>query len=597
LIAMTAFIPALEPLVTRLAEFTRDRTCRLLHVRVGPELRGGAVELARAQEWRPENRAPFVLLEHPHTAADTGWAARVEHARAVHARRREDAEPPISALAEAPGPGDERLRFALQLQQLLHAAPAGTSGIVVVLAPRVLEDAAAWRDAIELLVTRPALASVRWIVVESEAHSLAVLVDELGERAWHVDARVETAVADAALADLARGRTPAGPRGVVPPARRDVVTAVPDADGQRRLALRELVLTAALAASRGQHVEAVGAQRRARDLCESAGWSGEATTMELVLAAQLVAAGAAREAETSFLRALERARAFERPDQVATAGFGLGAARTIRGERHTALVAYAEAALAAEESRSMVLAIEGSRLAGQAALDLRMEPQAIAFLGRAVRLAQESDEDLSRSSAPLAARTLASVCRRRGLGARAAELDACARAFADPARPAPVVSTTVEAPPAPAPPPAAVVAASALDEGTALLTLEEIARVHWGGVVDDPSPPAEGSRSWTHDEIRTLQAAVDRSLDEESTSMLSPDELSALRGQSLGAPLPELVEPVPPPALDGDEQGALADALAQLVAQGEGRMVMRRDDLERIRKSLAEREPDDGGES
>jgi hypothetical protein len=136
-----------------------------------------------------------------------------------------------------------------------------------------------------------------------------------------------------------------------------------------------------------------------------------------------------------------------------------------------------------------------------------------------------------------------------------------------------------------------------MEEGTAILTLEEIARVHWGGVVDDAAPPEDGSRSWTRGEIEMLQGAVDRSLDDDSSAMLAPEELAALRGQSVVHELPAMiaeVEPEAPPSLEApphaDEDAALANALAQLMAQGEGRMVMRREDLELIRKKLLERE-------
>jgi hypothetical protein len=596
---MTALIPTIEPLVTRLGAFTRDRRCKLLHVRVGVELRAATVELVRAHEHRLENRSPFVVLEQDHLEDDAGWDARVEDARRVHEARRIDADPPIPALAPFPG-GSGVAAFALQVQQLLHAAPPGTSGLVVVLAPRRLESAALWRDAVEMLVTRASLSAVRWIVVEAESHSLAVLVDELGERADACDVRVPGDVAISALADLASGRGPAGPRGVVPPPRRDVPSTAPDAEGEKRLALRGLVLTAALATSRKRPTEAIAAQRAARDLCEGAGWRDEATTMELVLGSQLVAAGAVREAENTFLHAIERARAAGRDDQVSTAGFGLGATRTLRGERHTALVAYAEAAVAAETSGSPALAIEGARLAGQAALDVKMEPQAIAFLGRAVRIAVETPEDVSRTSAPTAARMLASICRKRSMPARAAELEAQAQSLAK-GRPVVLeVARPIEVPRVELPSPSA---AASIEEGTAILTLEEIARVHWGGVVDDAAPPEDGSRSWTRGEIEMLQGAVDRSLDDDSSAMLAPEELAALRGQSVVHELPALieeVEPEAPPPLEApplpeapshaDEDAALAAALAQLMAQGEGRMVMRREDLELIRKKLLERE-------
>lgn len=595
---MTALIPTIEPLVARLAAFTRDRRCKLLHVRAGTELRAAAVELVRAHEHRLENRSPFVVLEQDHDEDDFGWDARVEHARRVHEHRRIEADPPIPALPAAPS-AKGLPAFALQVQQLVQAAPPGTSGLVVVLAPRRLDAQPHWRDAIEMLVTRETLAAVRWIVVEAESHSLALLVGELGDAASHCDVRVPEDVALAALEDLANGRAPAGPRGVVPPVRPDVPSTTPDADGERRLALRKLVLSAALATSGKRPAEAVASQRAARDLCETAGWKAEATTMELVLGSQLVAGGAVREAEATFLHAIERARATGRVDQVATAGLGLGATRTIRGERHTALVAYAEAAIAAEASGSMPLAIEGSRLAGQAALDVKMEPQAIAFLGRAVRLAVETPEDVSRTSAPVAARMLADICRRRSMPARAAELEAQAQSFAK-GRPIVVeVARPIEVPRVELPPAAA---AASVEEGTAILTLEEIARVHWGGVVDSDAPPAEGSRSWTRAEIESLQGAVDRSLDDDSSAILVPEELAALRGQSVVGELPAIVappvvEPEAPPMLAelaaADEEAALASALAQLMAQGEGRMVMRREDLELIRKKLLEREGKD----
>ncbi len=260
--------------------------------------------------------------------------------------------------------------------------------------------------------------------------------------------------------------------------------------------------------------------------------------------AAIVGAGAVRDAESSFSRAIEGARKHQRPDKIATAGFGLGAARTIRGERHTALVAYAEAALAAEDSKSTLLAIEGSRLAGQAAADLGMEPQAITFFGRAVRLAEESTEDVSRTSAATAARPLAVVCRRRRMSERASELEEQARRFDSPDR-VPTGEVVREAPE----PEVAVVPEA--PERTSVLTLEEIARMHWGGVSDAPSPPSEGSRSWTRDEIRSLQRAVDHSLDDRISQILSRRELLALHGDS--------VEEVPP-ALPMDLEAAPLEA-------------------------------------
>ncbi len=600
---MSAHAATLEPLIEELAMFVGDPRCKLLHVRVGIGLRRAAVDLVLAHEHRSDNPSPFVVFEQGHTTAVPGWLSRAGHARVQHEQRRDGAEPPIPALLPAPRASDERVGFALQLRQLLAAAPPRTEGLVVVLAPAVLEALAQWRDAVGIYVTAGELADVRWIVVETERRTLDALAVSLGDAARRVDVFVSQDAAAADFEQLVSGSTTPGPKGVTPPSRKDVAGPA-DAAGAQRAQLGTLVLSAALAASRSRSVEAIAAQTRARDVCESAGWFDEAIAMEIVLGGYLVGAGAVRDAESSFLRAIEGARKHARPDKIATAGFGLGAARTIRGERHTALVAYAEAALAAEDSKSTLLAIEGSRLAGQAAADLGMEPQAITFFGRAVRLAEDSTEDVSRTSAAIAARSLAGVCRRRRLFERASELEAQARRFASPDG-APEREVRPEAPEPPKP---RIPMVAEAPEATGVLTLEEIARMHWGGVADAPSPPSEGSRSWTRDEILSLQRAVDHSLDDRTSQILSRHELRALHGDSVQEvpPTPHVdlepdprepapLDPAPPemaPPVDleaaahADEIAAFEQALARMKAFGEGRIVMRRDELELIRKHL-----------
>lgn len=551
----------IEDLVAGLSRFLRDGGGRLLEVLVDPELRRQVVALVMAQEHRPTVRAPFFALEHAHGAQQPGWALRAAALREQHEHRRRTA-PTIPPLPAVPATADERQGFALQLQQLLDAPPPNTEGLVVVLAPASIDAPAQLRDAVALMLGRRELSAVRWIVIEADGEPVAPLVATLGARAQRIDARLPGAVADAELAAMVDDRPPAGPRGVTPPVRPDVPVRIPDADGVRRREIGRLSLAAALAASRGRGVEAVAAQRGARDLATEAGWTDDAVTMELALGAHLVGAGATREAEVTFLRAIETAKQHGMDDKATTAGFGLAATRMVRGERHTALVAYADAAVAAERSGNAMLAIEGSRLAGQAALELRMEPQAITFFAKAVGLAAAAPRDAGLTSAGVAARTLAGLCRQRGLHARADELEAQAEQFTEGASPAvasatvppPVVVAPVVAPPmVPTPAAAAtpVVPAAALDEGTGLLTLDQIARLHMRGVASDPTPPEHGSRSWTHDEISTLQRAVDHSLGEDASRILSRDELAALQGRAVVAD--DAVVPPPPLLVDAGE--------------------------------------------
>ncbi len=424
---MSAHNDSIEALVAALARFLRDDGCRLLQVLASGELRRQVLAVTMAQEHRPTSRVPFLAFEHAHSAAMPAWAQRGEFARAQHDARRGGAEATsdrIAALPAAPQGRDERSVFALQLQQLLQAPPPNTEGLVVVLACTHIDAPDVFRESVAMLVGRRELAAVRWIVIETDGDALAPVVTMLGPRAQRVDTRLPEDAADAELAALVDDRPPASPRGVTPPARPDVPVRVPDADGLRRREIGRLSLAAALASSRGRGAEAVMAQRGARDLATQAGWTGDAVTMELALGAHLVGAGATREAEVTFLRAIDTAKQHGMDDKATTAGFGLAATRTIRGERHTALVAYADAALAAEKSGSPILAIEANRLAGQAALELRMEPQAITFFAKAVGVAAATPGEVGLSSAAVAARALADLCRKRGMHGRADELEA-----------------------------------------------------------------------------------------------------------------------------------------------------------------------------
>jgi tetratricopeptide (TPR) repeat protein len=668
---MSGHAAAIERLAGRVRGFLRDDGKKLLHVVCATELRRAALRLVTAAEHAPENRSPFVVLDAPHRADAPGWSLRIDAVRRQHDDRRDGADPPIAALAPAPPGDDARVGFAGQLLQILHACPAGTRGLVVVLAPAFVEAPKIWAEAVGLLVGGPRLSDVRWIVVDIEASTINPVVAALGDRAVQHDARIDGTEAHAALERLARGGLGAAPRGVIPPPRPDVPAPDTSPDAQRRGEVRGKVLQASLSLARGDGAGAVSAQRAARDLCAGAGWTRDAVAMELVLGGQLLASGQVRAGEESFGRAIEAARATQMHAEIATAGFALGATRMVRGERHTALVAYAEASLAAERSGDAMLAIEGSRLAGQTASELGMEPQAITFYTRAVKLADQGAPEVGLTSAAEAARRLATICRKRGLRPRAVELEAQAERFARP--PEPAAARVVEVPEAPpaierpepapaiaanatpsivpapvpreiidrilrAPSPAPIVAkieeaaalepsellgalpvppdqlrflpegtalvdrravasvappadgtilldemepglapavpprllppsegtilldldaarssspmplhasgpGPALAEGTGLLTLEEIADMHWGGVAPSPMPPAEGSRSWTRGEIEILQRAVADALEPEATLMLSMEELAALRGEK-AARSPDAPRPI-----------------------------------------------------
>jgi hypothetical protein len=495
-------------LLSALSSFVRDARCKLLHVIVDAEARASVVDMVMVHEHRPDNPAPFVAFHQAYLAERTGWRSRAAHARRVHRSRRDGAEASVPDLPESPDAHDELAAFAVQLQQVLHATPRGAEGLVVVLAPSHVAAPTKFRDEVDGLIRTPALTAVRWIVVDVGPGAMSPTVVALGARAREVDARAPVGTRDAELDAIVAGRRRARPCGATAPRRGDTPTAATDPDGERRAEIGRLSLAAALAASRGEAPSAVLAQREARDIAAAAGWTDDAIVLELALGGHLVGAGSPGEAEASFQRAVDSAQSHGRHDLVATAGIGLAAVRMTRSEHASALVAYADAAVAAKRGGSEVLSVEASRLAGEAALMLRMEPQAITFLAQALAIAEASTEAPSRSCGSKAARTLALLCERRGLGGRASELRETARQLDDEARPVDDASSSNAAP----------AGAEAESSGAPVLV---------------PAGPA-GFAALTTDDAASLQRALVDSLDvagSELTAILGEEELARLRAR------------------------------------------------------------------
>jgi len=620
-----------EALQDEAGRFALDRERRLLEVVTSPRLRRAVLDLVMAQEHRASNRSPFVLFEQPFATRKPGWLERAEHARQQHEHRREqmqEAGEQLEALPAPPRESDPLTRFALQLSQLLQAHPVDTKGLVVVLAPSSVEAGPAWPDAVRRLLQAKGLQEVRWVVVELDESSLGDVLSSLGSRGKRVDcvpdARDEQLLLKGLIASLASDHEgPPGARpGVEPPPRLDRPAPAPlDPELGRRRRVASEVLSSMLALAARKPTQAVEHQRRARDLSAAPGPSAEAATMELVLGAQLVAAGQPHLAEQSYARAVETAEAAKLPEQAATGHLALGTTRWVQRNQHGALVAYAEGVVAAERGGATMLAIEGCRLTGQIAMSLGMDAQAIAFWGRAVRLAEGSSESPSLGCASICARNLAELCERRGLHAQAAQMREKAEALAvvsvrPPAKEreeltsAPAVEEVEVAaqaeqprwppappPPLPAPPPPVEVVSPppVLEEprpgpepelevvrvpepvsveepvpvsdvtvrwepepflppasdmpstqrlvlpvarvpvpsppraGTDLLTLQDVAALHWGGANVERSTEIP---RWTDAQQDSLRKATLDVLDETTTSLLDPEEMAALRGEA-----------------------------------------------------------------
>lgn len=549
---------ALVELHDQATRFSRDERQRLLHVVTNAARRGAVLAVLRGLEHGPWAPGPVVVLEAGHGTADPGWAARSDVLRRQHEVRRGAGAAvgegwPLLGLP----PAEKGLAgFAEQLGQVVAATPGGR-GWVVVLAPAHVKAAQQWARSIAMLLRGSALGRVRWVVVDVEESTLvdAIAAEHELRRVRCMGDEDGGAGADglaALLAGIGTGATGSRPAGVTAPPRPGrPPPPAEDPEAAQRRELARLVLAAARAQRAGEGASAVEQQRKARDLCMAAGWRDTAVQMELVLAGILLGTGAGDAALESGRRAVEAAKAQPRAELVAMGQLALGSTLVARGDRPAAMLVYADAVASAEQAGATALVLEACRLTADAAVLLGMEAQAIAFWSRAVKVAEAAPVHGALGSAGHCARAMALLCKRRGLhdaaerhweaarrlegidveGLRRASADERVEVeapafvpFAPSSRTAPLLGTIAEPPPL-----------AAIEEGTADLSLEELAAIHWQGMIpgsDASATPPTVIHHWTaaeQDAIRRATAAV---ISEDSTSMLTREEVFALHGQA-----------------------------------------------------------------
>jgi hypothetical protein len=338
-----------------------------------------------------------------------------------------EALPPLPHGANALGALAEQLAQCLDAQR--HVPEL--TGLVLILAPTVLEGRSAFADGIRALLRIPSLGSVRVVVVEPADGPAKPLFADLGEAAMHVEAIVDPAIHReeqlallAAAAAAKTGATPevsagyAGPKDVTAPPRagkppRDAplppetqtlldkelgsMAALLGASGAL---LRQRVLGAALAIQEQRFGDAIRLQTEAHGQCARAGLTRIACVLQMTLAAYLLHAGERKRARTAFEASA----------------------------RH-----YAAAGYAAERAGIALLAIEAFRTAGQIALRGGTEKGAVAMWTHALGIASKAEPEVTAaSSAPIAARALAKILQGYGSYASAESLLAQADDFERP---------------------------------------------------------------------------------------------------------------------------------------------------------------------
>lgn len=455
---MQAISDALNRLLEDGAWFVRAHEVQLLVVRLGGELRKTALQILAGLEFLPDNRSAFLVLEDAHAAADDGWLVRAERVRANWEDRRkaflerEGLEvPPASPAASQPkggrGPAS-LLAFSEAAVAVQRVMPAPMKGQVFVLAPTIVESTRAFTAELEALMKVPSLSACRWVWVIDADVPWPNLADPSNPRCLRSECLVDPqqqhkdlkAMVSAPPALFGR----AGPRAVTPPPR---VTDPPPLDPairDRKLReagidpaylekapeLRSLTLGAAIAMKEGRGAEAVRMQRSAQNLALSLKLTEVAVICQVALASYLSGLEQRPAAVKELTAAIELAARHGLGMQEAQARLALALLSALDRRYAEAASEYGACARCAEAAGVPLLAIEAWRLAGQLALSLKAEQQAVAAFQEAIRVAEGAERTVvENSSAPEAARKLASLCAKRGLGSQADSLFAQADAM------------------------------------------------------------------------------------------------------------------------------------------------------------------------
>lgn len=435
--------------------FARATEVKLLHVRCGAALRKSALKLLAAGELSLDNQSPFVVLEDAWRLADGGWRVRAQRlAEHWEGRRRVLSEEGIelgSLSGRAPASPDPHAAFGGWVNLVLQCVRPPLEGLVIVLAPALIEDGGLFEAELRELVMQPELAAARWIVMDMQEAPLAALHEELGARAMQnacvrddaafvQDLNAMMASVDPELPGPARAGA-AWPRGIIPPPRKGDRTPTVEQQAEVDVELAAAGMSPALAGSQGARMQqymlaaavqmklgngelAIQHQREACRIAAEAQGERELVLQWMVLAGYELALGREDESYRQYAGVAQKAEELELHLERAQAGLALALMDARAGRHPDAAGQYARSAEHALKANATGLAIECWRLAGQMAAEAQLGDRATECWRQAIELAEGAAPDVAKtSSAPRAARELAALLRARGLGAQAESLE------------------------------------------------------------------------------------------------------------------------------------------------------------------------------
>jgi hypothetical protein len=445
---------ALNMLHEDCAWFVRAREVRLLIVRTSGDVRSTVTKLTPRYEFLADNRSPWVLMEDAYEAETAYWESRAARLLQDWERRREAfardgtalgrAVPrqPVDTSLAATRPGLDH--FFNASVAVLDALQPPLDGIVLVMAPTIVNDSERLSEDLVALFARQEFARARIVLVLDVDVPLPVtVVDALGPGAIVCECITDPEQKRRDFEALVNpgGNGPpvpgAAPVGVTPPRR---VNAPPELDPavrdaalreaginpaylERAPELRRLVLNAALAMGDAKGDEAIRLQSQAVRLCRELDLAQMMVICQITLASYLSGSGDRPRALEELAAAAAAAAKHGLKDQESQAWLAQGLLHNLERRSLDAADAYYHAAKIAESANAGILAIEAWRLAAQAALDAGETDHGVHYLRKALKVGGELEPPArSQTSAAEVARTLAKMYAERGYAPQAKSL-------------------------------------------------------------------------------------------------------------------------------------------------------------------------------
>lgn len=405
---------AVDRFAADIEDFWRAHPERIQPLIAAESERDLVVQGLRKREHAHDNRRPFVVFEAPFVALVPYFvelgnliAGQYEAVRGGVAEEGLMLPPFGELLVDPSGAAGPVAPAALAAERAAGLLGAALDGLVVALAPAQIVDAAAWREAVSVLLDTPWSPRVRWALLSPPGGPITDLVGSEG-------AALELDSGDV-LAFVSQQKPPAG---TAPEA-----TAAPASADEPAETAQALVLEAASAQAEGDARRAARSFAEARAICRAGGLRDREAVVLVALGGALAAAGEAEASADTYREAAQLAQGAEAWAVAADAWMGLGAAYLGREAHGPAAAAFRAGADAAARAEIVPLRIEGLRMAGVCWMRLGRDDEAIGVWNEAVEAGGDAAPgERAASSVTATGEALIRILMKRGLDQQAAHV-------------------------------------------------------------------------------------------------------------------------------------------------------------------------------